>query len=96
MRLVYLASAKPGLRWFHRYYTGVFPKGKASADRRFLGVQTLLKSNPRAGHQSEFVPGAREFPVPQTPFSFVYQIKEDRIEVLRVANNRSDWRGGKS
>jgi hypothetical protein len=94
MRLVYLASAKPGLRWFHRYYTSVFPEGKALADRRFLAVQTLLKSNPRAGHESEIVSSAREFPVPQTPFGFVYQIKDDRIEVLLVVDNRSDWRGG--
>ena len=94
MRLVYLASAKPGLRWFHRYYTSVFPEGKALTDRRFLAVQTLLKTNPRARHESEIVPGAREFPVPQTPFGFVYQISDDRIEVLRVVDNRSDWRGG--
>jgi plasmid stabilization system protein ParE len=96
MRIVYLASAKPGLRWFHRYYASVFPEGKAMADRRFLGVQTLLKSNPRAGHESEIVPGAREFPVPQTPFGFVYQIKDERIEVLLVVDNRSDWRGGQT
>ncbi len=94
MRLVYLASAKPGLRRFHRYYTEVFPEGKAHADRRFLAVQTLLKSNPRAGHESEIVPGAREFPVPQTPFTYVYQIRDDRIEIMLVADNRSNWRGG--
>jgi plasmid stabilization system protein ParE len=94
MRLVYLASAKPGLRWFHRCYTSVFPQGKSLADRRFLAIQTLLKSNPRAGHESEIVPGAREFPVPQTPFGFVYQLKDDHIEVLLVVDNRSDWRGG--
>jgi plasmid stabilization system protein ParE len=92
MKLVYLASAKPGLRWFHRYYTSAFPEGKAKADRRFLAVQTLLKTNPHAGHESEIVPGAREFPVPKTPFSYVYQIKGERIEVLLIADNRSDWR----
>ena len=96
MRLVYLASAKPGLRWFHRYYTSVFPEGKALADRRFLAVQALLKSNSHAGHESEIVPGAREFPVPRTPFTYVYQIREDRVEVLLIADNRSDWRGGQN
>jgi plasmid stabilization system protein ParE len=70
------------------------PARKSLADRRFLAIQTLLKSNPRAGHESEIVPGAREFPVPQTPFGFVYQLKDDHIEVLLVVDNRSDWRGG--
>ncbi len=91
MKIIYLASASPDLRWFKQYYMRVFPAGRENADKHFLATQTTLKNNPLIGHPSESVAGAREFSIARTPFSFIYRVQEDRIEVLRVIDNRSDW-----
>ena len=63
------------------------------AEKRFLAVQQLLKSNPYIGRPSQKVEGAREHRVSQTPFSFLYRVVEDRVEILRVLDTRSDWSG---
>ena len=38
----------------------------------------------------EGMAGIREFPIPRTPFSFIYRVVDDRIEVLRVRDQRGD------
>ena len=93
MRLVFLASSAPDLRWFKTYYIKAFPDGKATAEKRFLAVQQLLKSNPHIGHPSRKVEGAREHHVARTPFTVIYRVVADRIEILRVLDMRSDWDG---
>lgn len=83
----------PDLRWFKTYYIKAFPEGKATADKRFIAVQQLLKANPYIGHPSEKIEGAREHRVLRTPFNFLYRVLDDRIEILRVLDTRSDWNG---
>ena len=92
MNIVFLASTVADLRWFKRYYVSVSPEGKSKAVKQFLAILNLLKSNPRMGEYSTEHENVREYPVLQTPFTFVYRIREDRIEILRVADNRSNWR----
>jgi plasmid stabilization system protein ParE len=93
MKLVFLPSTVADLRWLKTYYVSVFPEGGAKADRQFLAVQALLKANPLIGHPSDKVDGAREHHMLRTPFTFIYRIREDRIEVLRVLDTRADWTG---
>ncbi|KGF68195.1 hypothetical protein LL06_17875 [Hoeflea sp. BAL378] len=93
MRLVFLASSAPDLRWFKTYYIRAFPEGKAMAEKRFLAVQHLLKANPHIGHPSQKVEGAREHHVARTPFTVIYRVMADRIEILRILDMRSDWAG---
>jgi plasmid stabilization system protein ParE len=93
MRLIYLKTAAADLRWFKHYYINVFPEGRMKADQQFLATQKLLKANPYIGQPSDFAEGTREHHVPRTPFAFVYRVVEDRVEVLRVVDGRSDWRG---
>jgi toxin ParE1/3/4 len=91
MKIVFLASTVPDLRWFKTYYSSVFPDGGARADHQFRSLQHLLKTNPNIGHPSEKGDGVREFHVPRTPFTFVYRVRDDRIEILRVLDTRADW-----
>ena len=89
MRIVYLESAEADLHWFKRYYTQVFPEGRKKADAQFLHTQQLLRENPMMGHLVEDIRGVREHHVTRTPFSFVYRLQGDRIEVLRVMDKRA-------
>ncbi len=91
MKLVFLASSKADFRWFKHYYMSVFPEGWAKADNQFLSLIRTLKANPHIGQPSDIVEGTRVFPILKTPFSLVYRVKEDRIEVLRLIDNRSGW-----
>lgn len=91
MKLVYLKTAEPDLRWFKHYYVSVFPEGHKKANAQFLATQKVLLQNPRIGEISENAPDVRVYHVVRTPFSFVYRLHGENIEVLRVVDNRSNW-----
>lgn len=89
MNIIYLKSAFDDLKWFFYYYENVFVAGREKAQKKFYSTEALIIQNPYIGHptQKEEV---REFSIPQIPFSFIYRIVEDRIEVLRVWDERQD------
>ena len=91
MKIVFLASSHNDLRWFKKYYVSVFPMGRKKADERYLATLTILRQNPMAGHTSETVLGAREFHITRTPFSFLYRVTKENVEIMRVIDGRSNW-----
>jgi ParE toxin of type II toxin-antitoxin system, parDE len=88
MRIVYLSSAVPDLRWFKRYYTSIFPEGRARADQQFLLTQVTLRTNPFVGHRSDKYKTAFEYRIARAPFSLIYRIEGDSIQVLRLLDGR--------
>ncbi|WP_039019230.1 type II toxin-antitoxin system RelE/ParE family toxin [Halocynthiibacter namhaensis] len=91
MKILILASAKPDLRWFKQYYMRVFPAGRESADHQFKSLLQLLKSNPDVGERVDGVPFVREFPIRKTPFTVLYRVQSEHIEILRVFDQRSEF-----
>jgi toxin ParE1/3/4 len=89
MKVVFLESARHDLDWFKRYYSQIFPDGARQAAAHYKAAKTLLAHHPEIGRQSD-TDGLREFTIPRTPFSFVYSIRNDRIEILRLLDGRSD------
>jgi plasmid stabilization system protein ParE len=89
VKIVYARQALADMGWFRQYYATVFPEGRGRARDALLRTEALVTENPRAGHPTE--PGAetREFPILRTPFSLIYRLKDDRIEILRVLDLRS-------
>ena len=51
----------------------------------------LISENPMVGHISESVEDAREFHISHTPFSFLYRVTKEHIEIMRVIDGRSNW-----
>jgi plasmid stabilization system protein ParE len=90
MRIVFLASTKPDLRWYKRYYTTAFPDGRDNADRQFKAALVAILATPRVGHPSQASPEAREFVIPRTPFLLVYRIRDQNIEILRLRDARGE------
>ena len=88
MKIVYARQALVDMGWFRQYYATVFPEGEGRARDALLRTEALVAENPRAGHRTE--PGAetREFPILRTPFSLLYRLKDDRVEILRVIDLR--------
>lgn len=90
MKIRFLATAKQDLRWFKYYYMNRFPEGRRNADAQFLKTKELLTANPEIGHPIENMKSVRTYPVPRTPFSFVYRVTDDAVEVVRVLDGRSE------
>lgn len=91
MKIVFLTSSHSDFRWFKRYYVSVFPQGRTKADKQYLATLGVLRQNPQVGHPSEVINGAREFHISRTPFSFLYRVTKDHIEIMRVIDGRSNW-----
>lgn len=89
MRIVYLESAKDDFLWMRQYYEFVFPEGRSRAQQQFHAVENLLLANPFIGHETH-QKNVREFTLSKTPFSFIYRAHPERIEVLRVWDERQD------
>ena len=89
MHIVFLPSARVGLRWFHKYYTDVFTDGKANADRQFLTMKKVLLTTPDAGRPMG-VKNFRIYSIPRTPFSVIYRVEKERVEILKIYDQRSE------
>lgn len=90
MRIKFLESALEDLRWFRLYYESIFPQGLKKAQKQYYSTKGLLKENPHIGHVTDERDGVREFSIPNIPFSFIYRVGEDVIEVLRVWDERQN------
>ena len=88
MKIVFLKSAARDIAWFRHYYRAVFPEGRQNAKVQMRKIQTLLAANPQLGKPSEHGTEEREFSVPRTPFSLVYRVMPDQIEVIRLWDER--------
>lgn len=90
MKLVFLPSTRADLAWMRSYYTRVFPEGARRAAVQYARTRNLLRRNPLIGHVVEDIEDIREYSIPRMPFSFIYRVVDDRIEILRVWDQRGD------
>lgn len=90
MKLVFLPSTRPDLLWMRTHYTSVFPAGAKRAAEYYRLACSVIRENPLIGHSVEDIPGIREFAIQRTPFSVIYRVIDDRIEVLRIWDQRGD------
>jgi plasmid stabilization system protein ParE len=89
LRLVVTKSAIPDLYWFRIYYEDYFPEGMAKANARFEKCARLLCQRPGMGRPTG-KPLRLRFSVPDTPYTIVYQHKEETLEILRVLDQRKE------
>ena len=87
MRVLLSRSALTDLAWFRAYYKSVFPEGENNAIAQLNKIIRLLETNPYLGKPSA-VKGRREFHVPRTPFTLVYRVTEENIEIVRFWDER--------
>ena len=91
MQIKFLAESKADLRWFKQYYSRVFLAGRTKADQQYRSLLILLKSQPRAGHQDNNYPGVFEYNLPGIPFTVLYRIKDEAIEIMRLYDQRGEF-----
>ena len=90
MEVAFLPSMRAGLVWMHTYYGRIFVDGARRAASQYRRVCELVSDSPSIGRPVEGMAGVREFSIPRTPFSFIYRVKNERIEILRVWDQRGD------
>jgi plasmid stabilization system protein ParE len=97
MKIVYLREALKDMQWVRHYYRNVFPAGQGNARESLRTAERTISQHPFIGSVCEEIEIAREYRLTRTPFSLLYQVFDDRIEILRVIDHRSDWmKKGKS
>lgn len=89
MKLTYSRTARSDLAWYRVYYRSVFSSGSVRAARQFQRTIDHLLANPFIGHPIGDE-GMREFSIPKMPFSIIYRVLEDRIEIARIWDQRAD------
>lgn len=89
MKIFYLESARDDLVWMRHYYEAVLPEGRENAQKQFHAVESTLRANPFIGHTTHRK-NVRELSIAKTPFSFIYRTFPERIEVLRIWDERRD------
>ena len=91
MKLKFLDSTTADLKWMRHYYRHVLTEGATNAKQQYFRTTRVMLENPLIGHASESITGAREFHISRTPFSFLYRVTKDHIEIMRLIDNRSNW-----
>lgn len=86
MKILYLDDALSDLEWFYYYYSHVFYEGASNALLEFDITEGNLSANPFIWREVDG--GARKLHINRTPFSYIYRVTDDYIEVIRVWDNR--------
>ena len=88
MAVAYLAQAAKDAVWMQYYYDVIFPDGGPKGRARFQKSVALLTTRPEMGRALGKKP-RRCFSVPATPFTIVYQVRGERLEIVRILDQRS-------
>ena len=88
MKLGYLRSAEPGLRWMRAYdrRNSQLDIGRAAASLRI--AETVLREHPAAGRRFEDFDAVREYPIPGTSFSLLSAVARETVWVIDVRDQR--------
>jgi plasmid stabilization system protein ParE len=90
MKIRFLASSATSVAWVQNYYSEVFKAGRKNYSQQYFKAKRSLRDNPEIGYLFGGVEGVRKYEIVNTPFSFVYRIKNDEIQILRVWDNRRE------
>lgn len=88
MRLRYLDTAAPGLRWMRRYYRTHPQLDAGRAVEALLKAEAILIEHPHAGTRFEDIDRVREIIVGGTVFSMLYTVADETIWVIDVRDQR--------
>jgi len=90
MQIVYLESAVNDIKWMRLYYSKIFPSGKKQASVQIKTAEQIIINHPHIGQLFDNEKNIRELVINKTPFSVVYRINNDRVEILRLWDQRGN------
>jgi toxin ParE1/3/4 len=90
MKILWSPQARQDLREIYLYLSADNPTAARALHKQIKQAVALLKENPRIGRPGR-VPGTRELVVSGTSYIVPYQIREKRLELLRVYHAARKW-----
>lgn len=89
LKVVYLERAWLDLARFKIYYQKYFPEGAAKANARLMKCTGLMSNFPDMGRPIGKAQ-RRCFSIPDTPYTVLYQRTDNRLEIVRILDQRSE------
>ncbi|WP_253949453.1 type II toxin-antitoxin system RelE/ParE family toxin [Mangrovicoccus sp. HB161399] len=88
MKLEYLRTSEPGLKWMRSYYRRNAQLDIRRAVAALRAAETLLREHPEAGRRFEDFERVRECPLQGTSFSLLYTVARDTIWIIDIRDQR--------
>ena len=88
MRLRYLSTAEPGLRWMRSYYRNHPQLDIVAVSAALAIAERTIISHPESGARFEDFDRVREYHIRSTPFSLLYTVIPDQVLVIDVRDTR--------
>ncbi len=88
MRLRYLPTAEPGLRWFRQYYRKNPQLDRAKAIHALARAEATLVEFPFSGAIYEDFEAVREHKIPGIPFSLLCSIARETVWIIDLRDQR--------
>lgn len=90
MMIHWLEDAKFDLEALHQYIAENNPRAANSIAKRIISAIDLLSAQPNIGRPGRVL-HTRELIISGTPFIIPYQVRNNRIEILRVLHSAMRW-----
>lgn len=88
MKLSYLQTAQPGVRWFRSYYRQNPQLDWAKAVAPLRTAEAILRDQPLTGKRMEGRSAVREYQLIGTVFSLLYTVDKDAIWIIDIRDQR--------
>ena len=88
MKIQFLESSAPGIRWMRRYFREQPQLNAKAASESYKNTRNLLKQEPFIGHEFDEIEGVFEKEIPKTHFSIVYAVKDETVYIIDIRDHR--------
>lgn len=88
MRIEYLATSEPGLRWMRSYYRRNPQLDIRRAAAALRAAEAVLREQPAAGRRFEDFETVREYLLQGTHFSLLYAVARGTVWIIDVRDQR--------
>jgi len=88
MKIQFLESAAPGIRWMRRYFREQSQLDSQAASHSYKKTRSLIKQEPYIGHVFDEIEGVFERKISKTQFSILYAVKADTVYIIDIRDQR--------
>jgi plasmid stabilization system protein ParE len=88
MKLQYLSTAEPGLRWMRAHFRRDAQLDLQRAAASLRTAETVLRNHPAAGRRFEDFETVREYLIQGTSFSLLYTVAHDTVWIIDIRDQR--------
>ena len=88
MKIQFLESAAPGIRWMRRYFREQPQINAKAASESFKRTRNMLKQDPYLGHVFDEIDGVFEKEIRGTHFSILYAVNSETVYIIDIRDHR--------